>query len=801
MRISAVGAARGYSHALRRALHTPVATAFGGLTLGLALGASALAFAVLYGYLFRPLPYANPTRLYVVRQRLVNVGMRGPLVSVRFYRRLKRLPEFHDSGLFTIDDGTVTVGGRNVFAHFSAVTPSIFPLLNVKPFMGRALSEASELPDGPHEVVLSYGLWQRAFAASARVLGQSLIVGGTPMRIVGVMPRNFVFPIPHTEFWAPFVITPRRLASGNINYEMLMRMPPGWTLTGINSVLKTVRNAELHRETQADQARAKKDGYVIDAIAYRRMLLSYAGGVAPFWGLFGFTLLLLLMAVVNSTSLALTRQRRRLGEMSLRKVLGAGNSSVARLIVLEHLPEWIIMVATGVTVAVYCIRLLHAHQLPSPYMPFEIRFDAVAAVYVGVASLMVFLCIAGSSVGASLLSRPSASAVQEIAQRGSAGRAFRNAQRAMASAQICIALVLVVCGALVTRSLIGLLNQPLHFQVRRLTVASVMLPRTIHVATFWRQARTALREIPCVQTVALGHMVPFGESAEGGTFYPEGHPEQRTWAWMPIVSPGFFNAMGAHLLAGRDFAPRDAQPKSHSVIVSVALARALFGHSDVVGEELDQGMRIVGVAPTLPWKLDPASDHEGYAVYVPVGARRNHYVHVLIRSDASPGIVMSAVRRVFRTVAPAAAIYRMRTLRQMMNGASLNREAFAWLVAGFGVLAFLMAVSGTYAIVAYGTRLRLFEFALRQVLGATRGKILALALRETAALLLIGGAVGVAVTYVVVGGLRSMLYGVSGLVPWALLLALALIGMSVLLAAALPVWRASRVSPSSIMIQ
>ncbi len=801
MQIGADDGGSGLFHGLTRAVRTPIAAVFGGITLGLALGASALAFAVLYGYLFRPLPYAQPTRLYVVRQRLLNVGMRGPQVSVHFYRRLKQLTEFHDSGLFDIDGGTVTVGGQSEFARFTWVTPSIFSLLNVKPLLGGTLSAASEAPDGPHQVVLSYAFWQRAFAGRADAVGQTLDVGGTPMRIVGVMPGNFVFPIPHTEFWAPFVISQRRLASGNINYEMLFRMPSGWQLARIDALLRTIRNRTLRGEPPADQARATRNGYVIDAIPYRRVLLSYAGGTAPLWGLFGFTLLLLLMATVNSTSLALARQRQRLGEMSLRKVLGAGRAAIARMIVLERLPELVVMVATGSVLAAYCINLLHAYQLPSPYMPFEIRFDAMTRMYLGVAAIIVFLCVTGSSVAASVLSRPSGSALQELSQRGTAGRAFRRAQRTMAAVQICIALVLVVSGVLVSQSIMGLLNQPLHFRSRRLTVASVMLPSEIQVAAFWRQAHDILRAIPGVQSVALGHMVPFGESAMGGTFYPLGHPDRRTWTWMPVVSQGFFNTMGVRLLAGRGFASRDEQPKSHSVMVSAALARAFFGRRSAVGQSLDQGMRIIGVVPTLPWRLDPASDHDGYAVYFPMGAGRGHYVHILIRSDLAPAALLPAVRRALDDVAPAAAIYRMRTLQQMMNAASLNRESFAWLVVGFAVLAFSLAVTGTYAIVEYGTRLRLFEFAVRQVLGASRGRILALMLKETGILLVIGGAIGMAITVVVVRSLHTVLYGASALEPAACWGSLALVSAAVLVAAALPVWRASRAGDAGLTIE
>lgn len=791
------------AHMLKRILRRPGFILITSVTLGIALGASVLAFAVLYGYLFRPLPFVNGNQLLVVRQRLVKAGMLGPQVSVKFYHKLTQLPEFHNAGLMDMDGGTVVVSGRHEFDQFTELTPSTFTLLGVKPLLGRSLSDASGVPGGPQEIVLSYGFWQTAFAGRTDVLGKTVEVDGTPMQVVGVMPKQFLFPIPHTAFWIPFVITPTLAQNGNINYWMLARIPPGWNTARVNAFLGTVRDRQLASESPSDRLEDLKEGYVIDAVPWRQVLLSFAGGTTPFWGLFAITLLLLFLATLNTMNLAVARQHQRFGELQLRQILGANRSAIVRMTLLEYLPVLFGMGVIAALLAGYCIALLHVYQLPSPFMPFEILFDPVAIAYLIVVAFIVMGCIAGSAVGAALLGQRRISALQELSRQSTPIRAFRNTQRVFGAAQICIALILVICSVLLGQSLIGLLHQPLHFDSERVTVAAVMLPQTTNAHDFWNESRQTFNNLPDTESAALSNMVPFSENNNSGMFYPYGNAGRRTHAWAVTVSPEFFNTLGIHALFGRLFGEADEQVNSNdvNVIVSAALAQAFYGKVNVVGEVLNKNLHIIGVVPTVPWQLDPNSAQHGYAVYMPTAVNGAHFVHILIKSNATPAVLFPAIRRAVTAAAPNATIYQINTLPQIMQQSSLNRAALTWLVVGFGALAFLIAVFGVYAIVAYSTRLRFFEFAIRQVLGASREAILVLTLREIAVLFLVGGVTGLAVAYVIAQGLRSQLYGIGVLDPTAYLGSLAIIAAAVFIAAAWPVLRAARQNPAEIMRQ
>jgi hypothetical protein len=181
--------------------------------------------------------------------------------------------------------------------------------------------------------------------------------------------------------------------------------------------------------------------------------------------------MLLFLTTLNSANLALAHQRERIGDLTLRKVLGAGRAVVVRVTLLKFLPILVIMSVIAAALAVYCIDLSHAYPLPSPYMPFEIRFRRAAILYLVGAGLIVMLCVTDSAVAVSVLARPSASGLQGVAQHDSASRTFRAAQRVMAAVQIAIALVLIICDVLLSQSLIVLLRRPLHFRRQHLVVA------------------------------------------------------------------------------------------------------------------------------------------------------------------------------------------------------------------------------------------------------------------------------------------------------------------------------------------
>jgi predicted permease len=789
---------------LRRALHRPGFFVSSSVILGLALGANVAAFAIFYGFVVRPLPYAAPGELLSVRERAIKVGLLDPDVSAQFYHNLKQTSEFDDAALYSTGSSIVEVNGTYEYEAIANVTPSTFSLLGVKPLLGRTLSSASGRPDGPGEAVLSYTYWRRAFGGSRRVLGRAVEVNGSLFKIVGVMPRRFVFTRRETAFWAPFVMTPALARSGNITYEMLIRRPPGWSLARVNASLRAVHDEHTSPSQRAANQRA---GLLIDAVPYRQELLADLGGAAPFWGLLGATFALILLATLNTLNLAMARQRQRMGELHLRGILGASRGQLARTLLIEYLP---VLVGTGIVAAAlasFCLRLLRAHGLPSPDWPFQIGMDAnVTAYLLGVTVLSVSTIAVGALATASL-GPSAATALQELGTRSSIGRAFKQAQRLLAAAQICGALVLIISGLLATRSLMSLLDRPLFFEPEHVAVVTIVLPDDLSPARFWERAEGVFNGLPGVRSAALSDMVPYlGAYRMGSDFAPYGKRSKSKHGWYVTVSSRFLQTLGVTLVAGHLFGPAEAHKESaDDVLVSASLARALFDRTDAVGEALLGHQRIIGVVPTLPWQLNPGADNHGYAVYLPLADyptipdSPGQVLQILVKSAASSAVLFPAIRHALTAVQPDAVIAHLSTLPEIMQHSSLDRTALTWLVLGFGGLAFLIAVFGVYAIVAFGTRMRLFELAIREVLGATRESILEMMLKEIAVLFAAGATVGVVLAFAAARALRAELYGVSALDPATYLASVGLIGTSVLCAALLPAWRATRATPAEII--
>lgn len=785
--------------ALRQVLHRPGSVLGSSVILGLSLGAHLAAFAILYGYLFRPLPYAATGELLVPREQVLKWHLLGPQVSGHFFDRVRQLPQFRDAALWVPDYARVEVNDTSTLEELGRVTPSAFALLGVKPLLGRTLSFASGRPGGPREVVLSYAFWNRVFDASPRALGRSVQVDGQALQIVGVMPPSFVFPGPGTAFWVPFVITPALAQSENVNPYMLIRRPRGWTVARVDSALRSVINPS---QSPAERTRDRDSGFMIDAVPYRNILLDDVGGSAPFWALWAATLALLAAAALNVLNLALARQRERMGELHLRAVLGGTGGTLMRMLSLEYVPILLVTIAVASALGGSIVRMMHEKGLASPSLPFHVAMDSTAMVYLAALALMTVGSLAAATLAALLLSRHRGASLSELGTRSSAGRAFKRAQAAFAAGQIGIALVLAISSVLVTRSLLSLVQQPLHYHGAQVTVAQVLLPDTVSSAEFWSRARPVFDALPGMRSVALSSMMPFGKARTGGEFQPSSNRHGPTWAWMVGVSPRFFATLGVRPVAGRVFRPTDETSGASVVLVSEALAREFFGNDNAVGKTLSDGLRIVGVVPAVPWKLDPREDRHGYAVYFPLTFplfAAQHFLCISVDSNAAPAVLFPAIRSALASVQPDAAIASLHTLPQMLRQASFGRAAITWLIVGFGGLAFLIALFGVYAVVAYGTRIRVFELGIREVLGATREAILRMIVKEVAVLFASGATSGVIAAFIAARALRAELYGVGALDPLAYLGSVTLVGASVFMAALLPALRATRSNPAEIM--
>lgn len=771
---------------LRRLVRKPGYALAAWLMLGLAVAANTAVFAIVYGFMLKPLPYAHPGQLSTVRERVTKIGLNTPLVSVETYLTLKHeLGDIADAGLATNsgNDDIATVAGHRHLLIFQKVTPSLFRTLGVQPVLGRLPAASAGRPGGPPEAVISWQFWHSAYGGRPNVLGRSFEVGGTSYRIVGIMPRSFFIQTGDRDAWLPFVITSKRAQDSNINYWMMVRRKPGVSPHDLNLDLAAVLHRILDRETPKQRADDIRNGYVIDARSPHAVGLTDYSSVGRLpWLLQAAAGLLLLLALANTVNLGLVRQRARQHEFALRHVLGSSRLALVRLILVEHLPILVAVGATATLLAWAAARTLHAFGLPRAFSPFHVTLaPAVIAFAWIVAGLAVFvvafgpaLLAAGRRLLTTLGNGPTATG----------GKGPRRVQRTLGVVQVAFSCALVIAGGLLGLSLWRILSQPNGFATKHRIVATIVAPDNVTSASAaWAALKPALLEIPGVRRTAFSSMAPFTGNFINGDVSMVG-TDRTIHSKMPLVSADFFSTLGVQFVAGRPFTAGEIANRAPVMVINETLAKQFFGSAKkAVGQSLQMlgKSRVIGVTRDIRWAPTPGRHARGTA-YLPIGAFPGGS-EVIVQARGATAPLMKTLRRTIKAALPGTVIFRMRALPAMMRGAAVFRAAGAGMVGTFAALALVLAALGVFAITAFIARARLGEYGIRAALGAGPAALLRLGFGEAGWLLLIGLPIGLGGAYLLGRVIASALYRTPILSP-GLYLAGAVVIAAVVIAAA-----------------
>lgn len=782
---------------LRRLVRRPGYPIAAWVMLGLAVAANAAVFAIVYGFMLKPLPYAQPDQLSVVRERLPGIGLNTPLVSVKTYLALKRdLGDVASVGLSThAGNDVVKIGGQPHLLNFTRVTTSLMRTLGVSPLVGRLPAADADQPGGPNEMVISRKLWQSAYGGNRDVLGRSLKVDGTAYRIVGVMPNDF-FATEGGDAWLPYVMTPKRAQNQNINYWMIVRRKPGVSLHQLNLALANERVRLLEQKTAKERASEEKSGYTIDARPLRAVALNEFGiGQLP-WLLQAAAGLLLLLALANTVNLGLVRQRGRQHEFALRRVLGASRGALVRLILSEHLPLVLAVGATATLLAWASLSALHAFGLPPSDSPFHVTLGSSVIAFTWVLALLSILVVA---CGPAVLAT-GRRLIRTLGHGPTAtgGKTPRHLQRALGTVQIALACALVIAGGLLGASLWHVLSQSVGFKTHERIAATVVLPHTIQNETAaWATLKPQLLKIPGVRDATVTGMTPFsGNYVQGGVRSMS--QNSNLIVNMPPVGDGFFSTLGIPLVAGRAFTANEIAQKAHVTVINEALARKFYGGArQAIGQTLKGGMRIIGVAHNIAWAPTPDQYDSGTA-YLPFGAISTGFT-VIVRKSVSSAPLAGTLKKTILTALPGSIVFSLQSMNDMVRGASVFRAAGAGMVGAFAALALLLAALGVFAITSFIARSHLNDYGIRAAIGATPAMLLRLGFNEATWLLAIGIPVGLAGAYLLGRAIASALYQTSVFNPGLYLAGIAIIATVVFVAAWGPARRAARTPVRKLM--
>ena len=798
-------------YALRGLRRNPGFTLTAVLAAAIAIGASTAIFSAVDRILFRPLPYRDEARL-------VSAGMMTPLDSNEFlladaYFDLRRNPgpfaavTSFQAGAIECDlteQSPLRMRCLRLEANF-------LDTLGVRLAAGRNFSAEEDRPNGPRVAIISHALWRSRFAADPAAIGKTLSIDGTPTRVAGVLPPDFVMPtLTHADILLPEALDEARERSGRA-LRVFARLKPGVTLPQAQSRLQPYFARMLEtvpprfRKEVTLRVRPLRDRQVGDARAASLALL-------------GAVLAVLLIACANIANLLLARAVGRDREIAVRAALGASRFRLVRLALTESL---LLAVAGGAAGCGLAFGLLRAFQAIAP--------EGLPRIEEATVDLRVLLFSAAAAVLSGILFglfpalRRTEGAVLGSARTVGPARGWLRG--ALVTAQIAISVTLLTGAGLLLRSLDNLERLPMGFESDRVITASFVLgrqrySRDVEQLALFRELEQRLETLPGVSAAAVSDSIPpFGGTrgrplstidVEGRPQRPEGSGGMVAWRY---VTPGYFAAMGIPLRRGRPFSQLDRGAGAYSVVLSESLARLLFPGEDPLGKHIQRGPQgqwftVVGVAadarnlgaektswPEYYFVRKAVPDVTWANQEPPLGWRG---AVVVVRTAVDPKLAASSLRGLFASLDPTLPVA-ISTMRERLAQGTGRPRFQATLLGAFAAIGVLLAAVGLSGVMSFLVAQRRREIGVRMALGATPGSIVRLTLgfaaRSTAAGLIIGGAGA----YVATRWLRAQLFQVAPGDPRPLAGAVAVLVLVALIAAAGPARRAARVDPMTTL--
>jgi putative ABC transport system permease protein len=809
-------------YALRMLAKQPAFTATAIMTLALGIGANTAIFSVINAVLLRPLPYPQPDRLTLIRER-TNIFDSGSVSLPNYLDWRVSQRGFTDLALFRRDDANLSGAASDVEAERVGslrVTYNFLSVLAVPPELGRDFRESDDVPHCKKVALISDELWKRRFGASHDVIGQSVMLDGVQREIIGVVPSNVQLArkaqvyIPLEDLRADKDYLDRRNHPG---FSALGRLKPNVTLAQGTADLNDIA-AELERRYPDSNTGRRVTALILLDSAVK----DYKHGVTLLLAAVG---CVLLIACANVANMQLARALGRERELAVRAALGASRSQLAKQVFIESAILAVLGAIAGVLLALWGLDAIKAiapgHSAsfaPSDATRFQeanldlkvLAFTAAVAVAAGVL-VGIWPALRVSRTASLTLS------LHEGGRGTSGGAHSQRVRSGLVVAQVALALLLLLGAGLTLKSFRNAQNARLGFNPENILVADVSLPKARYdtdekIARFNDQLIERIRLLPGVQAAALGSNIPFDNNEWDSSFHLTGTPPyppgERPEAEVNHVTPDYFRVMGMPLLRGRAFTTDDRAGRPRLVIIDETLAQKYFPGKDPIGQQMDDNrsdeknpppLTIVGVVPRTRNEAPGEDNVEQYhwpqmtfaADQVP---NRSNMLLVRVKSG-NPLALVPAIKRELQGLDPDQAFAGISTMESNIEKSLGSRRMMMSLLSEFAIIALVLASVGLYGVMALTVTQRTRELGIRLALGAQRADVFRLVLAQGMLLVLGGLTIGLLGAVGAARGLQSVLYGVGRFDVSALSVALLALAMVALLACWLPARRATRVDP------
>ena len=806
-------------YGMRMLLKNPAMTAIAALTLALGIGANTTIFSAVNGLMLRPLPVANADRLVVFDGQAQ--GAPNPFTQVPFpdFQDIRSQADgFSDVIGYTLSLAGMESGGKVEPVLYSYVSANFFQALGLKPAVGRLIYGAETEKRGTENVVvLGYEYWKKRFNGDSSIVGQQVKMNGHSATVIGVAPEGFhgTYALVDMQAYLPFGMRTLWITGNKDDYwtkrndgdvKLLGILKPGVTRqraqVSANVVAQRLNQAfpethkgityHLYPERLARPDPDPSNGMLIVGILF--MVL--AGMV-------------LLLACSNVANIVLVRATARERELAVRTALGAARSRIVRQLLTESLLLALMGAVLGTVVGVWATRLLSSVHIAVADIPIRFDFSFDWRVF---SFGMAIALITGLLVGlapAWRAARSDFNTVLHEGSRGILGSGKSKLRNVLVVAQVAVSLMLLVVAGLFVRSSQNAEHAYLGFDphnVLNFTMETRAIgfdqPRT---EQFFRELEDRVRVLPGVESVSLAATVPMGYSNEGGHVFAEGQAqagkEAAPSAYYNVVDPAYFTTMRIPLLRGRLFTQQDTSNTPKVAIISEAMADKLWPGQDALGKGFSNSepsgpfIQVVGIAKQGKYN-DPV-DTTTMFYYEPLAQNFRSFETLQLRTAGAPEALIPAVEQQIRSLAPGLPVTDVQTMEQSLGGANgffLYRMASRFTVI-LGLLGLVLAVVGVYSVISYAASQKTHEIGVRMALGAGRGDILKMILRQGFVLVGAGLIAGLVMTFLAARGIGSLLVGVSPSDPVTLISVAFLLAAVGLVASYIPARRAMNTEP------
>lgn len=796
--------------ALRQLLKSPGFTIVAVLTLALGIGANSAIFSVVDTVLLRPLPFKDAGQIAMVWGRTLRDGG-----SDRNNHSFPDYTDFRDQSqsfaalaAYTRAGSTLTQGEEGQPLSGIAVTPEIFDALGVSPFLGRGYTREEDKAGGPPVVVITHQLWQRAFGSDPKIVGQQVTMGALSYTVLGVMPAGWKFPVESQkiDYLMPMqaVVGANELNNRGAHFmDIVGRLKTGVALRQAEAELSAItgRLSQQYPETNTNFA----------SVAIVPLHENIVGDVRPtLLIMLGAVALVLLIACANVANLLLARAAARSREIAIRTALGASRMRIVRQLLCESFLLALLGGAGGLLFASWGVDVLGALGPRRVPRLNEVSVNATVAAFTFLVAIVSTLAF--GLVPALQVSRGSVNEALQQGAKGSTGGLHANRIRAaLIVSQVALSLLLLAGAGLLIKSFFNLQNTELGYHPERVMTFSLALPRVkypeaeLQIRTFERVLER-LATVPGIETIGAVNPLPLSNSVRASSMTVSGAapvpPGQHPAAGHLIVTGDYFQAMKTPLLSGRAIDRRDTQNSPLVVMINEAFAKRFFPERDPLSQQVmidrddDKAppCQVIGVVADT--RHDTLKDEPGPEYYVPLSQDPERRLDFVLRTTAAnPAGLDRAVKNAVQSVDKDLFVPALRPMEYFLAQQLAPPRFNMMLLAVFAGVALILAAIGIYGVIAYSVTQRTREIGIRMALGAQKGQMLRMMLRQSLTLVAIGLAVGLAAAFAATRLLASLLYGVGASDIFTYAAVVVLLAGAALLASYIPARRAMKVDP------